>query len=65
MTTFPIKVELRDKEIERLNNLMENGRPRDISQLAIESELESHEKVVKNLNIQVKINLKKYILQQN
>lgn len=55
MTFFIVfKVELRDKEIERLNNLMEHGRPRDVSQLAIENELESHEKVVKNQNMQVR-----------
>ena len=33
---------------------MEHGRPRDVSQLAIENELESHEKVVKNQNMQVR-----------
>lgn len=32
---------------------MENGRPRDISHLAFENEIETHEKLVKNQNIQV------------
>ena len=45
------KVENRDKEIERLNRLLDGGRPYDV--VSIEAKLRNNEKLVSHQNLQV------------
>ena len=50
---FKLQVENRDKEIERLNRLLDGGRPYDV--VSIEAKLRNNEKLVSHQNLQVKI----------
>jgi centrosomal protein CEP135 len=52
MVSFIPKVESREKEIDRLNRLLEGGRPLDAVTRDIKSD--SSDRVVAHLNVQVK-----------
>lgn len=45
------EVRLRDKEIERLNQALQGGRPQDV--ISLEAQNVNHEKMIANLNLQV------------
>ena len=49
--TFCFQVDNRDAEIDRLNGLLEGGRPFDV--VALESRNRSNERLISHLNIQV------------
>ena len=51
MVCFCFKVEHRDDEIERLQRMLEGGRPFDV--VALESRNRSNERLISHLNIQV------------
>lgn len=44
------QVQLRDKEIDRLNHLLQGGRPQDV--ISLEAQNATHEKMIANLNLQ-------------
>lgn len=50
-TFFLIKVELRDKELERLALALDGGRSHDV--ISLEARYRSNEKLVAHLNLQV------------
>jgi centrosomal protein CEP135 len=49
---FKLKVDNRDREIERLNRMLDGGRSYDA--VALESKLRNNEKLISHQNIQVK-----------
>lgn len=47
---FFFQVQLRDKEIDRLNQALQGGRPQDV--ISLEAQNATHEKMIANLNLQ-------------